>query len=816
MAFINFGMANTLAQAKASTNKNKLFFPTDSKKIAIDGKEYGGLDGVDIESKNSMYGVVGNGNNITDGVAAIKGIKGNTIVWNQLIKDSNFSKGSRYWSGSGNISIADNVLTLEVTVTSGTYVGIRQSFSGIVGHKYFIDAKISTSNPTGGELYINVNNSSTGIYAHASADEENVFKRVSDISTCTLPGSTVNIGQIEAKQGVTLRIKNPRFIDLTLIYGSGNEPTSVEQFEADYQRWFGKPLGYEPYDAGSLRNVMMSAIKTTGFNQYNPTTGKANVFAGLTYYIGGAYSTLTINGEIIAPINRKFTPSVNGEVVVSGGDNTTVINVSNDAINGQYKPYWNSTKSIPVTQLTGKLNGQGESITIFPDGMKRAGNIHDEIFVDNGVVKAIKRVGAVDMGTLSWDMGVPASSTYATPFFATLPKKAKAIGRGNTWDTFITTKGYLPKSAYDFGYMQDKTLCTRNGEGRVLIIGDNSYSSAASFKAAMQGVMLYYELAEPQVYVLDDDVLPLMYKVDELGTEQVLPECTEETPCCAPELDIRYRITPVEVLDNFSKVTNNKQVKAVADNARILNRIVTWGGDGATVKDGGKTINDLLPVSLTIDWSTDVLQVSEYSNFKDTPNAVVCNFLGSIIPMTFCYDQIVSKLIGMFVTTNDIVYTCQDEAGVYLNVDEMYVLQIDAEWDAGNLQDLDTISIRKMDGTYVYSGGDDSSSSGSGSEPYNDWIIDGSTPDGTSILGLFNFNYIGGATISMITCCPEGSDDPIFATGSGTGEYPKDVFWDSTYHYWFIQGGFSTEGTYVLKAYNASYNVVSEIQIVIV
>lgn len=43
MAYINFGMANTLAQAKASENRNKLFFPTDSHAIVLAGKEYGGV-----------------------------------------------------------------------------------------------------------------------------------------------------------------------------------------------------------------------------------------------------------------------------------------------------------------------------------------------------------------------------------------------------------------------------------------------------------------------------------------------------------------------------------------------------------------------------------------------------------------------------------------------------------------------------------------------------------------------------------------------------------------------------------------------------
>ena len=70
--------------------------------------------------------------------------------------------------------------------------------------------------------------------------------------------------------------------DLTLIYGSGNEPSTPAQFEADYLRWFGKPLTYEPYDAGSLRNVQMQGLKTTGFNQWDEEweVGGINVNTG--------------------------------------------------------------------------------------------------------------------------------------------------------------------------------------------------------------------------------------------------------------------------------------------------------------------------------------------------------------------------------------------------------------------------------------------------------------------------------------------------------------------------------------------------------
>lgn len=54
--------------------------------------------------------------------------------------------------------------------------------------------------------------------------------------------------------------------------------------------------------------------------------------------------------------------------------------------------------ALDVTALTGKLNGEGESVVIFPDGMKCGcvevtGDVYDEIKQVGGVWKVIKRIG---------------------------------------------------------------------------------------------------------------------------------------------------------------------------------------------------------------------------------------------------------------------------------------------------------------------------------------------------------------------------------------------------------------------------------------
>ena len=65
-------------------------------------------------------------------------------------------------------------------------------------------------------------------------------------------------------------------------------------------------------------------------------------------------------------------------------------------------------------------------------------------------------------------------------------------------------------------------------------IKDSSYTDVASFKSAMSGIMLNYELAKPIIVTFDDNdetgsanqlaPLNMSYKVADFGTEESLPE----------------------------------------------------------------------------------------------------------------------------------------------------------------------------------------------------------------------------------------------------------------------------------------------------
>lgn len=249
---------------------------------------------------------------------------------------------------------------------------------------------------------------------------------------CTIIGGVKSIitsdGSAIAVSGGTDMV-----FDLTLIYGAGNEPSTVAQFEADYERWFGKPLTYEEYDAGSLKPVLVQSVKTTGFNQWDESkrvnghyisnstgaegndsnyshTGYVRVLPSTTYYLmgvtsgqWGAYYDANknfVSGYTFIP-QRSFTTPANAAYVritmlATDVSSNICINISDPSKNGTYEPYEEKVQGFDVTTLKGRLDGAGNSVVIFPDGLKKVGNIQDEIFVEDGVVKAIKRVGSRD------------------------------------------------------------------------------------------------------------------------------------------------------------------------------------------------------------------------------------------------------------------------------------------------------------------------------------------------------------------------------------------------------------------------------------
>ena len=136
-----------------------------------------------------------------------------------------------------------------------------------------------------------------------------------------------------------------------------------------------------------------------------------------------------------------------------------------------------------------------DSITI-PEAMQNLeGNglgLNDEYknTADLDKKKYQRLVGEVDLGTLDWTYENPSFSAMLSDIKPTASDDYQARKTG-----FLCAK-YNPSSNVDYTAMDDKSILRR--EIKKIHIRDSAYTDAAAFKAAMAGVMLVYELADPQ------------------------------------------------------------------------------------------------------------------------------------------------------------------------------------------------------------------------------------------------------------------------------------------------------------------------------
>lgn len=550
------------------------------------------LKGQNTVDAEFTYRKSGGNVEVQDGNAMIEAIKGNTIAWNQLIQNGNFNNTDNWTVVKANFSVANNIGSVELTenpeLNYSSYIATQGTFDIDANHKYYVSVEVLC--PKTSVFKIDSNAGAIVVLQNVAA---NTWSKVSSIVKST---SSINTRLLLYPQLVTygyvagdiFKVKNIILFDLTLIYGSGKEPATVEQFEQDYFNWFGKPLTYEPYDAGSLRNTKVSALKTTGFNLWdeeweqgyirrtdglkinnsnsirsknyckckpNTTYRLTCTKSGLTVaavgvifynseqqYIGGYWAS---NTTIQTPANAvyfKITTQDSGSSDSTYGgtyNHDICLNISDPNRNGEYEPYKESTLPLDVTTLTGKLNGEGSSVVVFPNGMGE----NDEIRIEGDVVKAYKRGTIVDMGDLDYSY----TGDSSIPFFTTtLPNFYYP-------QTGIYSKPPIICSIYPTlpqAYRANKSISGNNNDTQKIIISENAYSSSAAFKTAVSGVKLYYALAEHEVYVLDDFSLPKLYPVANGGTEEQLSNSPNSLPAT---LSIRYGLNAAAFIQNAPK-----------------------------------------------------------------------------------------------------------------------------------------------------------------------------------------------------------------------------------------------------------------------
>ena len=501
-------------------------------------------------------------------------IVGGTIAWNQLTQDGNFPNTDHWAASNGSISVNGNICTL---TPNARYGRINQYFTYTPNHKLLIEADIKLSTSAGIDWQTKVLLSAYAIDTYANGTGSNSASATTEwqhlYAMCyATTSSATNRFMITDQRGSdwgTIQVKNYKAHDLTQMFGPtiANYIWTLESTTAGAGiAWFKKlfPKPYYSYNAGELMSVNTSAHKMTGFNQWdeqwelgyiNDSTGEnkagsswirsknyiAVIQNAIYYFKNGGISAnadvyfydankqylgrYTDGHQTLTGANQTFTIPSNGHFMrfyMADAYGTTYnhdicINLSWDGErDGEYEPY--STWSCPLDDsltLRGipKLDADNK---LYYDG---------DTYESDGTVN--RRYLAVDLGTLTWVKPSAEARFYATispnyPMVENLVmicSKYQFDGLGNS------SRGY---------YGGDKTIryyYNSLATQREIYIHDETYlnDTAATFKAAMSGVYLVYELETPTTETADPYQNPQI--VNDFGTEEYVDAgVTASTP----------------------------------------------------------------------------------------------------------------------------------------------------------------------------------------------------------------------------------------------------------------------------------------------
>lgn len=483
-------------------------------------------------------------------------VKGRTLVWNQIIREGDFSGTfGVYWNCWNteytSASVGNNKCTATALIAGayGDNSSIVQALPSIQGHKYYVAANFESS--VSG-LYPIYEYDGAGVSRFSDKGRNSAIFQVQ-----TTPGSLLMKCGGNKQVGDSWSYSDIICVDLTLMFGAGNEPETVEEFEAMF------PLPYYDYNPGELISVAAEGIETVGFNQwdeewelgsYDTSTGEKINQSGrirsanfircsqnTDYYFRWPNKAFN-DGVVIfydadknfiriitGTVNTTFTTPPNAAYMTWYGVESTYnhdicINLSDPDRNGEYEPYKEYVVPLGLDSFNVK-DSEGNILEF--NGLASAGDVYDEI-IPGKMRSPVCRVRLSDLswggslfnGHMRFEAEIPESPRYS---YWTIINAINSCGWAN---------GANPIT----GNAQDKEIGVYSNNH--IFVRDDRYGTVEEFVAAMEGQWLYYERATPVEYDLAEPRAWVAEREDG-GTETVLP-LDSDPPIVPPVLDLKY------------------------------------------------------------------------------------------------------------------------------------------------------------------------------------------------------------------------------------------------------------------------------------
>lgn len=462
---------------------------------------------------------------------AVMAVGGKTVGWNQLLS---FEKGNI----SSNAGPSYMPVITHGDVATGTIARPINS-NGFVLYKLLPDAYDLVSNHTYlmlAELKYTTAATQVGArFQHGAISNATVKKLMvtqtwQDLAFIGKMTTTVRsvFLYIDTDRnlsiGDTIELRNPLLVDLTLLYGPGNEPTTTDdpriaQIEA-------YAAAHPEFNAGELVSALVDEVRVMGVNILRPSgtfpvskggvtavmnqdgtitingtstgypffeVGRLQLTKGTTYFIPRATRIMQLeDGNRIVVHNNNnngFTPDkdypdVFLEYTISPNEtysNTVIKPIVSVGARRDYSPYTLTT--LPIPDTVKQLPGYGWS----------AGSVANTVERTENGWQYVQRVESVDLGTLDY---VKEENTFRAKI-QDMQIASTDVPFNGRCKSFIAIR-------YRDSWTVDGTMSQDSAKRLVLI--HSGYSNIASFLSYVRGTSLYYELDTP----ITTDITDLM------------------------------------------------------------------------------------------------------------------------------------------------------------------------------------------------------------------------------------------------------------------------------------------------------------------
>lgn len=333
-------------------------------------------------------------------MANVKSIGGKTIVWNQLYPyDLNNSEILAY-ANSCKLEIANGIATVYFYAEkSGENPNVNFGAffldESIPGHTYLVSEEIQASEEIQVEVF--------GSNVHLT----NNYKKVSIIKKAdNITSLNYIICREQYNNDFTVKFRKIQLFDLTQMLGSGNEPSTVEEFEAMF------PADYYSYNEGELLSMGVNEVVEQGKNLLNYDAWKGlPITRGTAVFEKNSFTlTATENDCYTEPTPGVGFPD-DAKIEISEGETVTLS--------------WESSADIDG------------NIYIFPNGV-----IDGLVYTNNHSAKALTYTATRGVKFITFCFGVAYAGNTISYKNIQIEKKAKAT----SYEPYRSTTHTIPQS----------------------------------------------------------------------------------------------------------------------------------------------------------------------------------------------------------------------------------------------------------------------------------------------------------------------------------------------------------------------------------